>query len=467
MSFLFYSEVRGSLHKHDTKNINPETLKKLFKLFTNEKRVFERYRESPIWVKHPSYAERSLFSTLHGYTSTELFMSRLTHREKLNILLISDIIIKQTRKKIKYPDFYTLMAIGSITYPESYWSELQTALDNIDYEIISQWDKRTYEEWNASYEDITKEQLQKTINQRGNDIDLVLTGFLWWTIALQYWDYYNNTIKKGIINRTERDKINEILEEFVVKAISEEEFLELVIINDREWFMNSLQELEKQWDYGRENRTSILYNKYEISLTEQWKDEIWAISPERLWHILTTRGAVIKSKEKYIRDTYLHTLIPQLLQAQNIPFTIEWQREDWSYYNIFHHTKQIIKQKYLNPAHLKDWCLIIQFPDCRPIHLNVDTTPIDKLYHHEERFHSSFSILSHNYLEKENFLKRDRREDFSIPENLTLEEQIDLIKNNKRKINWEEATKMRRKKKEQQESETRARRADMKNNPPF
>ncbi len=116
MSFHFYSEVRGSLHKHDTKNINPETLKKLFQLFTKEKKVFEGKRESIFWIKHPSYTERTLFSTLNGYTSTELFMSRLTPKEKQNILLLSDIITKQTRKKIKYPDFHTLMAIGSITY---------------------------------------------------------------------------------------------------------------------------------------------------------------------------------------------------------------------------------------------------------------------------------------------------------------------------------------------------------------
>lgn len=451
MSFHFYSEIRGSLPKQDPKNINPETLKKLFQLFTKEKNFFEKLRESTIWINHPSYTERTLFSTLNGYTSTELFMSRLTPKEKQNILLLSDIITNQIRKKIRNHDFYTLMAIGSSTYPESYWSELQTALDNIDYEIISQWDKTICEERNASYENITKEQLQKTINQRGNDIDLVLTWFWWWTIAVQYWDYYKNNIKKGIINRTERDKIDEIIQKFVVKAISQEDFLELVIINDREWFMNSLQELENWWDYGRENRASILYNKYEISLTEQWKNKIWAITPERLWHILTTRGEVIKSKEEYIRDTYLHTIIPQLLQSHNIPFTIEWQREDWSYYDIYHTTKQIIKQKYLNPFHSKDWCLIIQFPDCRPIHLNIDTTPIEKLYHHEEKFNSSFSILSHNHIEREKFLTKERDKNFSIPEHLTLEEQIQYVKHNKPKIQRDKIIERKKKKQEDQE----------------
>ena len=46
MSFQFYSELRGSLSKHDRKTINPETLNKLFQLFTREKNFFEKLHEN-------------------------------------------------------------------------------------------------------------------------------------------------------------------------------------------------------------------------------------------------------------------------------------------------------------------------------------------------------------------------------------------------------------------------------------
>jgi hypothetical protein len=87
MSLKFYSEIRGSLNKYKPNDINPETLKQLLHLFIKEKNTFERLEK-----QHPSYTERSLFSTLNGYTSTELFMSRLSPLEKKNIIILTDII---------------------------------------------------------------------------------------------------------------------------------------------------------------------------------------------------------------------------------------------------------------------------------------------------------------------------------------------------------------------------------------
>ena len=87
MFLQFSSEIRGSLNKYNINDINPETLKQLLKLFIKEKNTFERLEK-----KHPSYTERSLFSTLDGYTSTELFMSRLSPLEKKNIIILTDLI---------------------------------------------------------------------------------------------------------------------------------------------------------------------------------------------------------------------------------------------------------------------------------------------------------------------------------------------------------------------------------------
>jgi hypothetical protein len=67
------------------------------------------------------------------------------------------------------------MTIGSTTHSDIYRSELQKAIDDVDYEIISLGPKKINEERNESCEYITKEQIQKTINKKGNDIDLVLT----------------------------------------------------------------------------------------------------------------------------------------------------------------------------------------------------------------------------------------------------------------------------------------------------
>lgn len=85
MKLQYYTEIRGSLNKKISSNINPETLKHLLDLFRKEKNFFDN-------ISHPSYTERSLFSTLNGYTSAELVMNRFSHLEKKNIIILSDLI---------------------------------------------------------------------------------------------------------------------------------------------------------------------------------------------------------------------------------------------------------------------------------------------------------------------------------------------------------------------------------------
>jgi hypothetical protein len=80
---------------------------------------------------------------------------------------------------------------------------------------------------------------------------------------------------------------------------------------------------------------------------------------------------------------------------------------------------------------------MIQFPDCRPIHLNIDTSTIQELYHHEQKYNKSFSILFHNYVEKRRFLSTDWSQRNNIPEQLSIEKQIQYVRQNKSKIDWE------------------------------
>lgn len=436
MSYGFYSEIRGSLNQHDTTNINPETLKRLFQLFTREKIFFEKARETETGINNHSYTERSLFATLNGYTSTELFMSRLSPQEKNNIILLSNLITNWIRKKIIYHDFDTLIAIGSSTYRDTYRSELQSSIDDINYEVINPWKKEVYENMNSSREYITKEQIQETINKKGNDIDLVLTWFSWWGIASNYNSYYQKNLRNSIIKNHHRDYINQVLEQFIYKDISQEDFFSMVEINNIELFKALYKELQDNNEYWAEEFAWELLKKHTITLSKEWIKNVPPLNNETIQRFLSIKNT-IESQEEFVRSTYLHKFIPQILQSNNILFTREEHREDWSYYHIDHTHKTITKQKHLNPNHNKDWCLIIQFPDCRPIHLNVDTSTIQDLYHHEQQQNKSFALLSHNHIEREKFLRKDRNNNLIVPEYLTLEEQIQYIKQNKPKIDWE------------------------------
>ena len=53
-------------------------------------------------------------------------------------------------------------------------------------------------------------------------------------------------------------------------------------------------------------------------------------------------------------------------------------------------------------------------------------------------------MLSHNYLEKNDFLTKERHQDFSIPEDLTLEGQIKYVRHNKPKVNREKTIQLKR-----------------------
>ncbi len=431
MSLQFYSEIRGSLNKHSNNDIDPETLKQLLHLFIKEKNAFEKLEN-----KHPSYTERSLLSTLNGYTSTELFMSRLSPLEKENIVKLTNLMQRWFFKtNFKIYDFDTLFAIGSTTYPESYRLELENTLKFLDYNLIKRQEKRIYEEYNTSYEDIDKIELQKTINQRGNDIDLVLTWFNPWYINSLYSLYYEKDIEQIIDKKINDKKIFKITSEFIEKIINKENFCELIEIWDKDLFNNTIEDFESG-NIPFEELEIIIRNNCKLTLSWKWKELYKEITTQDIKTMIIYKK-YIQSREEFVRNTYLHKIIPQLLESNNIPFTIESQREDGSYYRIDHTHKTISKEKYLNPDQRKDWCLIIKFPDCRPIHLNVDTSTIQELYHHEQKYNSFFSILFHNLIEERIFLSTDWNERNQVPENLSIEEQIQYIRHNKSKIDWE------------------------------
>jgi hypothetical protein len=83
--------------------------------------------------------------------------------------------------------------------------------------------------------------------------------------------------------------------------------------------------------------------------------------------------------------------------------------------------------------------------------LNVDISTIKNLYHNEQRYNKSFVILSHHYLEREEFLQKNRNTDIVVPETLSLEEQIQYIRRNKPKINWEKILEKRKQKEKNNE----------------
>ncbi len=431
MSLQFYAEIRGSLNQQDLTKINWETLKKLYQLFKIEKNFFDKLED-----KHPSYTERSLFSTLNGDTSRELFMSRLSMTERKNIIILSSLITNWIRQEIKYHDFDTLMAIGSSTYSDRYRSELQKAVNNVNYKVTSWWKKVMYEEWNTSYEDITKEQIQEAINKKGNDIDLVLTWFEWWGIANTYQSYYEDNILKTITESHHKSYRDQLLEQFIYKDIPQEEFFSMVDVDNITWFKSLYKRLQNKNEYWAEEFSRELLKQYKIALSEKWIKTVPPFTNEIITRFLTMKKT-IESQEEFVRNTYIKKLIPSLLEKNNIPFTVEEYREDWSYYHIDHTNTTIKKEIYINPSHSKSWCLIIQFPDCRPIHLNVDTSTIQELYHHEQKNNKPFVLLSHGYIERKKFLTTERDKIEQIPEKLSLEEKIKYVRHNKPKIDWE------------------------------
>ena len=80
-------------------------------------------------------------------------MKRLTETERKNILFLSDLLTNQIRKNIRYHDFTTLMAVGSSTYPDNYRTQLQEAVNDIEYEILQpKREKEIIEDRNLSFE---------------------------------------------------------------------------------------------------------------------------------------------------------------------------------------------------------------------------------------------------------------------------------------------------------------------------
>lgn len=136
MSHRLYSEIRESLRDADPKNINTSSLKDLYRLFHAENSYYSSL-EHPNYNKH-HYHQRSLFSTLSNYTSTNFFINRLSDTERIQVKKLIELITIWFKKRfsIKFKDFDLVMAVGSILYPDAYREDLQQRLDSFNKDNV-------------------------------------------------------------------------------------------------------------------------------------------------------------------------------------------------------------------------------------------------------------------------------------------------------------------------------------------
>lgn len=376
-------------------------------------------------ILQDTYHKRDLFSTLHGYTYHDLRISRLSVLEQNNLKMISNLITTWVRNKIRYHDFDMLLLVGSTLYSEQYRADLQSRVDPINTNKLNEPGKDSYLKRNMSSERIIKTDLQNTINQKGNDIDIILTGFSWWSTSLWYSSFYKEYIHQSIQTDYQNWYLRLWLDQFLSKKLLLEELLLLVKVDDINWF----KEIMKS-ENSYENISSIIKN-YKIKLSDEWVKQIPTITSNHMLKYFLIKSPIV-SKEDYIRDTYLQTIIPGILKEHNIQYSHEELRDDWSSYGIFAGDQQsIIKFKHINPN--KSWCLIIQFPDCRPIHLDITSKTINDIYFNEKKYDRPFSLLFSNYFERGIFLETSNKDNF-ISSNDSLEEQIWYVRSKKQKI---------------------------------
>lgn len=100
--------------------------------------------------------------------------------------------------------------------------------------------------------------------------------------------------------------------------------------------------------------------------------------------------------------------------------------------------------KHLDPYKDKQNTLIIQFPDCRPIHLDVSVDTHLQRYQMEKHTPRSFSVLFHSLVDYQKFnglIEQSIVEEMPIPEELSLAEKIKHVQQHKRHIDRNEVNK--------------------------
>jgi len=100
--------------------------------------------------------------------------------------------------------------------------------------------------------------------------------------------------------------------------------------------------------------------------------------------------------------------------------------------------------KHLDPYKDKQNTLIIQFPDCRPIHLDASVDTHLQRYQMEKHTPRSFSVLFHSLVDYQKFnglIEQSIVEEMPIPEELSLAEKIKHVQQHKHHIDRNEVNK--------------------------
>jgi hypothetical protein len=83
--------------------------------------------------------------------------------------------------------------------------------------------------------------------------------------------------------------------------------------------------------------------------------------------------------------------------------------------------------------------LVITFPNCRPIHLDVVAESMQERYEQENHFHRPFSLLFsyiHDHGIFDEMVSKSLISDIATPEELSIAEKIAMVKSFKDKIDW-------------------------------
>jgi uncharacterized membrane protein YfhO len=136
-----------------------------------------------------------------------------------------------------------------------------------------------------------------------------------------------------------------------------------------------------------------------------------------------------------LRDRYMLKTVPALLKQHGIEFSHEYERIDGSGYQFSPNDGTASHTKYKTFSPRKRHTINIRFPDCRPIHIDVQPTNNWYRYLTERAYmEGGYSLLYHYMLDKLQCIKLlESNSSSSIPEHLSLEEKIATVRKNKKR----------------------------------
>lgn len=145
------------------------------------------------------------------------------------------------------------------------------------------------------------------------------------------------------------------------------------------------------------------------------------------------------------RQHYLKRAIPKLLKDNNISYEYEkGPRLNGSSYGVWPEHKVIMHTKDIDPSRNKQDALILYFPDCRPIHLDVSIDKYTERYEIEKKHPRPFAVLFQSLCEDLHFKKLiddALAGTLVIPETLSLSEKMKAVVAQKKYISRSEVNK--------------------------